>query len=158
MVILGILAPTIAAVIVASSGGINAQGIRPLYYLQLVITAFVFLFLLKLPPSLSKVDPKRDGAGSKETGFIQDFRDLIRGKRWLKRWIVLLCIRNFGMKIAMPFIPLWMVNVKLADPYILGIMGTLGTIIGVILQIPVGRLSDTIGRKKSIFFYVPFSM
>jgi MFS family permease len=154
----GILAPTMAAVIVASSGGINAQGIRPLYYIQLVFTAVVFLFLiLKLPSSPRKVDPKKDTAGSKETGFIQDFRDLFKGEKWLKRWIILMSIRNFGIRIAMPFIPLWIVNVKGADPYILGIMGTLGTIIGVLLQIPVGRLSDTIGRKKVYFLLRPIS-
>jgi MFS family permease len=36
-------------------------------------------------------------------------------------------------------------------------MGTLGTIIGVLLQIPVGRLSDTIGRKKVYFLLRPIS-
>lgn len=153
-----IFAPTIAAVIVASSGAISARGIRPLYYIQLVFSIVVFLFVVfKLPTSPNVVDRKRDELGSKETGLIQDFRDLFKGEKWLKRWIILMIIRNFGQRIAMPFIPLWMVNIKGADPYILGIVGTLGALVGVLLQIPVGKLSDNIGRKKVYFLLRPLS-
>ena len=41
-----------------------------------------------------------------------------------------------------------MVEVKGANPYILGIMGTIGTMMWVFLQIPSGSLTDKIGRKK----------
>jgi len=122
-----IFAPTVAAVIVAASGGINAQGIRPLYYIQLVLTISIFLFIaLKLPAPTSHVNQKRDKAGLEEAGFIQGFRELFKGEKWLKRWLVLMIIRNFSMRIAGPFVPLWMVNFKGADPYVLGIMGALG--------------------------------
>jgi len=152
-----IFAPTVAAVIVAASGGINAQGIRPLYYIQLVLTISIFLFIaLKLPVPTSHVNQKRDKEGLEEAGFIQGFRELFKGEKWLKRWLVVMIIRNFSMRIAGPFVPLWMVNFKGADPYILGIMGTLGTIMPVFFQIPAGRLADKIGRKKPIFCCVPF--
>ncbi len=151
-----IFAPTVAAVIVAASGGINAQGIRPLYYIQLVLTICIFLFIaLKLPASTSHVNQKGDKAGLEEAGLIQGFRELFNGEKWLKRWLVVMIIRNFSMRIASPFVPLWMVNFKGADPYILGIMGTLGTIMAVFLQIPAGRLADKIGRKKTFFLLRP---
>ena len=51
-------------------------------------------------------------------GFIQDFRDLFKGERWLKRWIVVMIIRNIGMRLSMSFTPLWIVNVKGADPFL----------------------------------------
>lgn len=154
-----IFAPTMAAVLVTHFGGINAQGIRPLYYIQLVCTIFVFLFIVwKLPAISSK--GKRAGEPSNARGvrFIQDFRDLFKGEIGLKRWIVISTIRNFGMRIALPFVPLWMVEVKGADPYILGLMGSIGTVTALFLQIPAGRLADRIGRKKVYLLLRPVHM
>ena len=156
--ILNIFAPMTAAIIVANFGGINAQGIRPLYSIQLLLAIFVFLFMAaKLQTLPTHVDRKKDEFGSKGAGFIQDFRELFKGEKWLKRWMALRMIRQFGMSIAVPFTPLWMVNVKGADPYILGIMGTASAIMSSLLQIPAGRLADKIGRKKVFFLLRPIS-
>jgi MFS family permease len=117
----------------------------------------VFLFIVwKLPAISSK--GKRAGEPSKARGarFIQDFRELFKGEIGLKRWIVISTIRNFGMRIALPFVPLWMVEVKGADPYILGLMGSIGTVTALFLQIPAGRLADRIGRKKVYLLLRPF--
>ena len=156
--ILNIFAPMTAAIIVANFGGINAQGIRPLYSIQLLLAIFVFLFMAaKLQTLPTHVDRKKDEFSSKGAGFIQDFRELFKGEKWLKRWMALRMIRQFGMSIAVPFTPLWMVNVKGADPYILGIMGTASAIMSSLLQIPAGRLADKIGRKKVFFLLRPIS-
>lgn len=155
---LNIFAPMTAALIVASFGGINAQGIRPLYYIQLVLAMVVFLFIsMELQPLPSHADRKNDKSGSKGTGFIQDFRELFKGEKWLKRWIALRIIRQFGMSLAMPFAPLWIVNVKGATPYILGTMGTASAIMSLVFQIPAGRLADRIGRKKVFFLLRPIT-
>ena len=76
---------------------------------------------------------------------------------WLKRWIALRTVRQFGMNLAMPFVSLWMVNVKGATPYILGMMGTVSTIMSLVLQIPAGRLADKVGRKKVFYILRPIS-
>ena len=55
----------------------------------------------------------------------------------------------------MPFVPLWMVNVKGASPYILGVMGTVGVATALLLQVPSGRLSDRVGRKRVYFLLRP---
>ena len=155
--ILNIFAPMIAAVIVTTFGGINAEGIRPLYYIQLVLGISVLLFItLKLQP-LPHIDQKKDDLSSRRGGFIQDFRDLFEGEKGLKRWVAIRIIRQFAMSLSISFIPLWKVDVKGATPYILGIMGTASVIIMLILQIPVGRLSDRIGRKKAYFLLRPIS-
>ena len=152
-----IFAPTAAAVLVTHFGGINAQGIRPLYYLQLVCTIFVFLFIVwKLPAIVRRGKRGSEPPTARGVGFIQDFRDLFKGETGLKRWLVVSTIRTFGMRIAMPFVPLWMVGVKGANPYILGLMGSIGTVTGLLLQIPVGRLADKIGRKKGYLLLRPF--
>jgi MFS family permease len=48
-----------------------------------------------------------------------------------------------------------MVNVKGATPYILGISGTASVVMALVFQIPAGRLSDVIGRKKVYFILRP---
>ena len=53
---------------------------------------------------------------------------------------------------------LWLVSTKGATPYIIGIMGSTSLIISLVLQIPVGRLADRIGRKKVYFMFHPISV
>ena len=150
--ILNIFAPMTAALIVANFGGINAQGIRPPYYIQLVLTVFVSLFIAgKLQPLPSHVDRKEDKLGLKGAGVLQSFRELFQGEKWLKRWVAIRIVRQFGMNLTMPFIPLWMVNVKGATPYILGTMGAASVIMSLVLQIPAGRLADRIGRTVEFY-------
>jgi len=155
-----IFAPMIAAIIVSHFGGINTQGIRPLYFIQLAVIMFTILFVSVMLKPLSthlSVKESKSKFDSKKISFIEDFKDLFRGERWLKHWAVIMSIRQFGMSIAMPFIPLWMVQVKGADPYILGILGTLSVVTSALLQIPMGRLADKIGRKKVFLMLRPFS-
>ncbi len=154
--VLNVFAPMTAALIVTNFGGINAQGIRPLYYIQLILTMTGFLFVAwKLQPLPIHID-KKTNAGSMRS-LIEDFKELFKGEKWLKRWIALRTVRQFGMNLAMPFVSLWMVNVKGATPYILGIMGTVSTIMSLVLQIPAGRLADKVGRKKVFYILRPIS-
>jgi len=149
-----IFVPIIAATIVSNFGGINTQGIRPLYFIQLVLGIIVLLFVffkLKTPPAM----PTKEKGESEPRSFIQDLKDVFKGENWLKRWMVLMSVWMFGMRVSMPFIPLWMVS-KGADPYILGLMGTVGVLVSTFLQIPVGKLADKIGRKKTFYLLAPF--
>jgi MFS family permease len=66
-------------------------------------------------------------------------------------------IRNAGMRLSLPFTPLWIVNEKGADPYLLGIIGTAGMLVAILLQIPAGRLADKIGRKRVFYLFRPFA-
>lgn len=150
-------APMAAAVIVATFGGINAQGIRPLYYVQLVAIALVILFIIfMLEPSETRLVANRSKSAPR-TSLVEGFRELFRGERWLKHWAIIMGFRRFGWSIATPFIPLWMVDIKGADPYILGAVGTAGMVTSALLQIPTGRLADKIGRKKAFLLLTPFS-
>jgi MFS family permease len=155
--ILNLSAPIIAALIVAQYGGINSQGIRPLYFLQLMSTLSVFIFISKYFQPLSNQSLKRDDKNvSNDSNFIQGYLHFFKGEKWLKRYVVLRFVLMFSMNIALPFASLWMVNIKNATPYTLGIMGTLSVLTSLVFQIPVGRLSDKLGRKKMYFLLRPF--
>jgi MFS family permease len=154
--VLNIFAPITAAIVVEHYGGISTKGIRPLYYIQILLTLLVIFFVSRyLLPLTKPLKHDKEIHSSSNSSFLQSYKDFFKGERWLKQMVILRIIRQFGVNLAMPFIPLWMVNVNLATPYILGIMGTLGIITSLILQIPAGRLSDTIGRKKVFFLLRP---
>jgi MFS family permease len=154
--ILNLSAPIIASLIVAKFGGINFQGIRPLYLLQLVSILFVFIFISKFFNPLSNQSFKKHEKDSYNSNFIKGYLDFFKGEKWLKHYVLLRFVLMFGMNMAMPFASLWMVNIKNATPYTLGVMGTLSVITSLLLQIPVGRLSDRVGRKKMFFLLRPF--
>ena len=155
---LNVFAPVTAALIVARFGGINARGIRPLYYLQLVMTMVVFLFMARmLEPLPSGARQSGEEVSSRWGGLLQDYRDFFRGEKWLKRWVALRAVRQFGMNLALPLVPLWLVDVKGATPQVLGLMGTAGVIMALLLQVPAMRLSDRIGRKKVFFMLRPMA-
>jgi MFS family permease len=153
---LNLFAPMTAALIVRNSGGIGAQGIRPLYYVQFALSVLVLLFMArKLQPLPGRSGPRGATPSLSLSAFIRDMRQLFEGERWLGRWVVLRLIRQFGLSLAVPFAVLWMVNMKGATPRILGIMGTVSVVSSLVLQVPAGRLADRIGRKRAYLLLRP---
>ena len=150
--IINVFAPLAAGLTVAHFGGINTQGIRPLYYIQLVLTVIVFLYMLRTLKPLRRSIREAGDSSTKES-FMEDYREFFRGERWLKRWVLLRLVMQFGMSLALPFVPLWLVEVKGATPQMLGIMGTVGIMVSLVFQIPAGMLADRIGRKKVYFMF-----
>ncbi len=152
------VAPLAAAVLVTHFGGITADGIRPLYALQLGLAVVVVLAIaVWLQPTPGEAPDSSQSSLLAGRGFLQDFRDVFAGEQYLTRYLVMSAIRSIGMNTAMAFIPLWMVQEKQADPYILGAATIGGMVAAILLQIPVGRLSDRIGRKKTFLLLRPFS-
>ena len=153
----GIFTSMAAALIVGRFGGITTEGIRPLYIIQLALSIGVLVstaLWLKPPSETSnkkRVDPEVG------RGFVRDTRDVFKGERGLTRWIAIMIIREVDMRLSVPFLPLWMVDVKGADPYTLGVMGTAGMVVQMLLQIPAGSLADRIGRKRAFYVFRPFA-
>ncbi len=155
-----IFAPLLAAAIVDHFGGLTVEGaaesIRPLYYIQIVFAILVCISIARWLKEPASNSDEKSMINLESRGFIQDFRDLFKGEKWLGRYIILSTIRNIGMRTATAFVPLWMVNVKGADPFTLGTITAVGMMTYMLLQIPMGRLSDKIGRKKTFFLLRPF--
>ncbi len=155
--ILSIFGPITAALIVSYYGGMNVQGIRPLYTFQLISVVSVFLFVAwKLPPTLGRVDG-RQRLGRGWASILMDYREALKGEKHLKRWVLLRTIQTFGTSLASPFAVLWLVETKGATPYIIGIMGSASLVLTLALQIPVGRIADKVGRKRVYFATQPLS-
>jgi MFS family permease len=153
--ILNVFTPIAAAIIVADFGGINAQGIRPLYYVEGALYA-VALFILAKGIGTASRDISGEKSESRGISLIQNYREFFRDGKYLKRWIAIRIVRDFAVGLSVAFIPLWMVNVKGATPYTFGASITLSVIVFFFLSIPAGRLADKIGRKKTFYVFTPF--
>ncbi|MCX8171493.1 MAG: MFS transporter [Candidatus Bathyarchaeota archaeon] len=148
-----LFAPYFSATIISIFGGINVEGIRPIYFVQLaaslIATILVLVMLEPLP-----IQKTFSHQTSLKLGLIKGYRDLLKSEKWLKYWLVAWAVMRLGSMSA-PFIPLWIVQVKGADQQFLGLMGTLSVLAQILLQIPVGSLADSIGRKKVFLILRP---
>lgn len=144
-----LIVPMIAAFIVMSSGGINAGGIRPLFYMQLAglcpLCVAIYL-LLKEPATKGDV-----GTGS----FFKDFLEVFEGETALKTYIFMEVLGGLIWGMSFTFATLYAVEVKGATPLILGYMGIASSLSQLTFSAPIGRLADKIGRKKAIYVTRP---
>jgi len=148
----GTLAPIIAAYLVIAFGGINTTGIRPLFIIQLagLIPLAIAIFL-----NLTETSKSGLGTGEGTNNFLRDFRSLFENAKGLKRFMFMECLGDFSMGMVFPFAMVFAVEGKNADPLILGYMGMAATLSNMIFAIPIGRLADRIGRKKTLTLMRP---
>jgi len=143
-----IFAPIIAGVIVTWLGGISAAAIQPLYYVSFIILSLA-LMLVYWRLKESKVKLTR-----MEEGFFKGFLELARRKE-VRKWLLIEILGSFTFGATMPFIMVYAVEVKHADAMVLGFMGSAMNIVSILTSIPVGRIGDKIGRKKTIMLLRP---
>ena len=150
--LLALLSPLIGARLITGFGGMNVEGIRPLYYIRSVGYGLIFLFIaakLREPQRVKIADEEAD------SGFIRDFRRLFAHSTALRRWIVVFSLSQLPMAMTTLFLPVFAHEVKGADEYILAGMAMAGTVLYLLFGIPMGRLADRIGRKKVIYLSAP---
>ncbi len=136
-----LIAPILGAVLITHFGGMNAEGIRPLFYIQIVFTIVaVMVVQLRFKNLATQV-------GGVRGNIFADMGGLFREGRIIKRWLILTVAAAFPWQVAF-YTPLFAAQVKGADPFIVGGISAASTVVFVFFAIPLGRLSDTIGRKK----------
>ncbi len=156
----GLITPILWAFIVATFGGINVSGIRPLFFMMIIGQTILILWIhLKLEVSDPKSSSNPVNVGESTTkrlsSFLYDLRETFRAGIGVKRWILISCFDMYCFSSIMGFTQLFAVEVKGANPFVLGLMETALTAISLLLTIPMGRLGDRIGRKKIIYLGLP---
>jgi MFS family permease len=149
--ILGLIAPMLGALLVTTFGGVNANGIRPLFFLALLgaIAAF-FLILTQLS------DRRWRKAGEASSNPFKDISQLFKHGRYLKRFLIVSSISSLPMGMVLPYIQIFANEIKGADQYVLGAMVSGMSLTPLALGVPIGRLADKIGRKKVLYLTMPF--
>ncbi len=148
--LLGIAAPMLGALLVATFGGVNVSGIRPLFFLCLAGTIATFLLIL------TQLSNRRwESPGDAGLNFFKGIREVFKQGRNLKRWLVISSIGSLPMGMLLPFTQPFAHEVKGADQYVLGAMVTGFALVPLLFGIPAGRLADRIGRKKVLYLTIP---
>jgi DHA1 family multidrug resistance protein-like MFS transporter len=147
-----LISPMIAAFLVTAFGGMNVEGIRPLYYIQFVGYFLIFLLVAAKLREPERIKISEEGG---KKSFISDFRRLFEHSTALRRWIVVASLGQLPMALTTPFLQVFAKEVKGADQFVLGEMATAGIALYLLFGIPMGRLADRIGRKKVIYLTTP---
>lgn len=148
--ILGMAGPIIGAWSVASFGGINADGIRPLFFFALIGTAITFFVVL------TQLSGKKWTTRSETSPhFVRDLHQVLKEGKHLKRWLVIASIGTLPMGMILPFSQVFAHEVKLADAYVLGAMVTGAALASIVFAMPLGNLADRLGRKKVLYITIP---
>ena len=148
--LLGMIGPMVGAFLVIRFGGVNVEGIRPLFYICLAGTIGTFFFvLLKLP------NPKRIISGKQSTNLFKGLSEVFAYRRSVKRFLAISSIAFLPQGMVIPFVQAFAKEVKGADPYTLGAMVTGFALTPFLLAIPIGRIADRFGRKRVLLSIAP---
>jgi MFS family permease len=148
-----LISPVIAAFIITEFGGLTPEGIRPLYGLQII--GFLFMFLLVFWHYRDTSGKKDSTIINAKRGYKENMRKILVNGKNVKKWIIYRSLSNLSWFLSLVYLPLFVVAVKGADQYVLGGMATASMIVPLLLSIPMGKLADTIGRKKVIYTVTP---
>ena len=146
-----IFAPTIGGALVHLFGGISIQGIRPLYFIQLIGFTAISIYVAR---NLEDIKTHKTVQASKLIGH---FREMLASGENLGRFALVQALGSVTWGMSMPFSFLYAADIKGANSLTIGYMGTAFVLVSMLLAIPVGNLADTRGRKFTIYITRPFS-
>ena len=147
--LLGIVGPILGTLIVASSGEVDVEAIRPLFVVAFVITIGTFVFIL------TQLSRQRWGMGGTGRAVFRDLNEVMSQGRYLKRWLVIAAIGQLPIGMVFAFSQVYAHEVKGADAVVLGAMAAAAAVGSIALAVPLGRLADRIGRKRVLYVTIP---
>ena len=148
--LLGMVGPMIGAWLVTIFGGVNASGIRPLFFFSLIITLGTFIIIWT---QLS--NKKWRMIKVIEPNIFRDLYQVMREGKHLKRWLMIASVTHFPVAMIFPFSQVFAHEVKGADQFLLGAMVTASALTSITFAVPLGRLADRVGRKKVLYGTIP---
>jgi len=144
-----LVAPTLAALVITHFGGMRADGIRPLYWIQLAADLALFLFLATRLTEIDRPELQRN------TSFLEDYREVFRRGTTPKRWIVFSAVSSFSAAMVAPFSQPFTHEIKGADQFVLSGMITTSLAVQILFSAYLGNLADRTGRKRVIYVVEP---
>ena len=148
--LLGIIGPILGAFLVTKFGGVNVDGIRPLFFISLAGAVVSFLLIY------TQLSNRKCGYQSEETSnLIAGLSQIFKQGKALKRMLIISAITFLPMGMVLPFSQVFAHEIKGADQYILGAMVAGFALSPLMAGIPLGRLADRIGRKKVLYLTAP---
>jgi len=148
--LLGMAGPMLGAWLVILFGGVNVSGIRPLFFVSAIITAFSFVVIW------TQLSGKMERSRSKTRPHIfHDLYQVLKEGKHLNRWLIISAVNSVPLAMVFPFSQVFAHEIKGADPFILGAMVTGSALTSIVFAIPLGRLADRVGRKRILYLTMP---
>ena len=148
--LLGMAGPMLGAWLVTLFGGVNASGIRPLFFVSAIITGITFVVIW------TQLSDKMEISRSKTRPHIfHDLYQVLKEGQHLNRWLFISAVNALPMAMVFPFSQVFAHEIKGADPFILGAMVTGSALTSIVFAIPLGRLADRVGRKRVLYLTMP---
>jgi hypothetical protein len=144
-----LIAPMIAATLITKFGGLGAEGIRPLYFLQsagfLLVLAFTYKFYFDIPKQVYSVP----------SSFAGDMGQVFKKGIAVKRWIVYIFLSSSTYYVSLTYLPAFVTEVKHGDEFIVGGITAASMVLPLLTALLLGRAADTFGRKKVLYLTIP---
>jgi MFS transporter, DHA1 family, multidrug resistance protein len=148
--LLGMAGPLIGALLIIFFGGVNTAGIRPLFFVALLLSGLTFWIVM------TQLSNKRWHVATQHApNVFRDLYQVMREGRHLKRWLVIASIGQLPLGMVFPFSQVFAHEIKGANEIVLGAMVTGAALTSVIFAIPLGRLADRVGRKHILYVTIP---
>ena len=151
--LLGMAGPVLGMWLVTVFGGVNASGIRPLFFLGLVSTIGTFFFVLSQLSGRKWIQNQM--ASGPKPNLFRDLHQVLTEGRHLKRWLVIASIGQLPLGMVFPYSQVFAHEIKGANELVLGTIVTGSALASIAFAIPLGRLADRVGRKKILYVTIP---
>jgi MFS family permease len=148
--LLGMAGPLIGAWLITYFGGVTAEGIRPLFFVALVLSGLAFAIVMT---QLS--NQRWHTASVQAPNLFRDLFQVLREGKNLKRWLLIASIGQLPLGMVFPFAQVFAHEHKGADQFILAAMVTGAALTSIVLGVPLGRLADRVGRKRILYVTIP---
>lgn len=145
-----LIAPIIAAILITKFGGLNAEGIRPLFLLQALGFTLILGFTYKY--YFDTLEAKKSPIFS---GFIESIKQVFKMGTALKPWAVYIFLSSTSFYTSMTYLSVFITEVKFGDEFIVGGMTAASMVLPLFISLLLGRAADTIGRKKVLYMTIP---
>jgi MFS family permease len=146
----GLVAPMIAAILIAVFGGLSAEGIRPIFLLQALGFLILFFYTYRF-----YFDTKNRCGSSSSSSFLENTREVFRHGNAVKRWMIFSFLSSSTFFLSMTFLPAFVTEVKFGNEFTVGGMTTASMVLPILLSLLLGRVADTYGRKKAMYITIP---
>lgn len=143
-------APMVAAMLITKFGGLNAEGIRPLYFLQaagfLIVLAFTYKFYFDTVNKKASLIP---------SSFVEGMGQVFERGTAVKRWIAYIFLSSSSMYISMTYLPAFVTEIKNGNEFVVGGMTAASMVLPLLLALLLGRAADIFGRKRVLYMTIP---
>jgi len=145
-----LIAPIVAAGLITKFGGLNAEGIRPLFFLQALGYTLVLGFTYKF-----YFDTLEMKASSIFSGFTRSIGEVFKIGVAAKPWILYIFLSSTTLYTSVTYLYAFVTEIKHGNEFVVGGMTAASMILPLLISLLLGRAADTFGRKKVLYITIP---